>query len=166
MGWLDRLKNETTPDTQATKPTKPPQGDEKVGFVGFVAYPPAPLQKIEGAEPAKDHAPALDAVQDFDRWNWPNSPAMNRVEVDTFVGRLARFTDRGLIVPVAEALADKLVIRDREADDRRVCLECAHLQGFTFHCGNWRRAEVARDRLAGELVLMLQRCAGFNEVAP
>lgn len=163
MGWLDRLKNETHAETHAREPRQPPQGEEKTGFLGSLAYPPAPLQKIEGAEPANDPAPALDTVQDPDRWNWPNSPAMNAAEVDTFVGRLARFTDRGLIVPVAEALADKLVIRDREGDDRRACLECAHLQGFTFRCANWQRAEVARDRLAGELVLLLQRCPGFKE---
>lgn len=170
IGWLDQLKNKTPLTTHATKPTKPPHGEEKAGFVGFVAYPPAPLPKIEGAEPlavpqavsaATDlAAPAL--ATDPDRWHWPHSPAMNRAEVDTFMARLVRFTDRGPIVPVAETLADGLVNRDREGDDRRLCLECAHLQGAgRWRCGNWQAADVASEGLAREFVLMLQRCAGY-----
>ena len=59
-------------------------------------------------------------------------------------------------------LADGLVIRDREGDDRRLCLECTHLQGYgRWHCGNWQAAEVAQQGLARDLVLMLQRCGGF-----
>lgn len=176
MGWLDRLKNETPPDPHAREPRQPPQGEEKTGFLGLLAYPPAPFEKSEAPEPltepmpmtaANDPAPARDAVQDPDRWNWPNSPAMNAAEVDTFTARLARFTDKGLIVPVAEALADGLVIRDREADDRRLCLECAHLQGFNhWRCANWQQAEMAREGLARDLVTMLQRCPGFKEATP
>ena len=139
-GWLARLK---TPDTHATKPTKPSQGDEKTGFVGFVADP----------------APASDP----DRWCWPHSPAMNTGEIDTFMARLARFTDKRVSYDEAERLADALVIRDREGDDRRLCLECPHLQGFgRWRCGNCQAADVARQGLARDLVLMLQRCGGFK----
>lgn len=180
-GWLARLKNQNTPDTPATKPTKPPQGDEKAGFVGFVAYPPAPFQKIGAGDPVEaprarfvekslipqdsaandsatpDPAPATDP----DRWCWPHSPAMNTTEVDTFTARLARFTDKGVSYDEAERLADALVIRDRDGDDRRLCLECPHLEGFgRWRCGNWQAAGVARQGLACDLVLMLQRCNG------
>ena len=141
-GWLARLKYEKLPDTSATKPTKPLQGDEMPGFVGFVADP----------------APASD----LDRWCWPHSQAMNTGEIDTFTARLVRFTDKGLSLADAESEADRLVIRDRECDDRRLCLECTHLQGTDrWRCGNWQAANVARDRLSRVLVLMLQRCGGF-----
>jgi putative DNA primase/helicase len=57
---------------------------------------------------------------------WPHlSSAMNGVEIDTFAARLHKFTDKGL-ARRWRTLADKLVVRDREADDRRVCLECRH----------------------------------------
>ena len=68
-------------------------------------------------------------MPDPDRWAWPHSEAMNGREIDTFTARLARFTDKGLMLDDAEKLADKLVTRDRESDDRRLCLECVHLAG-------------------------------------
>jgi hypothetical protein len=150
------------------------------GFVGFVGCPPATIPKNEGDDqPDKPQAEPLRAVTvtppgsptheaapatawDSDRWCWPNSPAMNTREIDTFTARLALFTDKGESLDDAERLADRLVIRDRERDNRRLCLECAHLQGYgRWRCGNWQAADVARQGLAGDLVLMLQRCRGF-----
>lgn len=177
MGWLDRLKNETPSGPHATEPTKPPQGDEKAGFVGFVAYPPAPFQKIVADGPvaaipqmpaANDGAtPAPAPATDPDRWCWPNSPAMNTTEVDTFTARLARFTDKGVSYDDAERLADVLVQRDREDDDRRLCLECTYLHGAgRWRCGNAKLAGLASGStggiLPGDVVLTLQRCAGFG----
>lgn len=98
-----------------------------------------------------------------DRYCWPHSVAMNEREIATFMARLARFTDKGLSLDDAERLADKLVIRDRESDDMRVCQECAHLQGHgRWSCGNWEAADVAPQGLAPELVLALQRCSGYR----
>ena len=88
---------------------------------------------------------------------------MNTGEIDTFTARLSRFTDKGLTLDDGEALADKLVMRDREPDDRRLCLECTHLGGFgpqSWRCGAWQVAGVA-IRAPADLVLQLQRCDGF-----
>jgi len=162
--WLARLKNQNTPDTYATKATKTPQGEGKGVFVGFVAYSRGPIEKSEATDTAANDAPV---VGDPDRYCWPHSDAMNGREVDTFTARLARFTDRGLSLADAERLTDRLVIRDREGDDRRLCLECAHLQGVgPWRCGNWQAADVARQGLARELVPMLQRCPGFRGSTP
>ena len=94
---------------------------------------------------------------------------MNGHEIDTFTSRLTRFTDKGLMLDGPETLADKLVIRDREADDRRFCLECRHLSGYgqsSWRCGNWQAAGIAstsRDaQLPADLVVQLQRCDGFT----
>src|SRR5574343_1131693 len=137
-GWLARLKTEKASDTLATKPTKPPQGDEMPGFVGFVAYPSAPFQKIgtgdsvvvqPEASAANDGSHLyISPATDPDRWCWPHSTAMNSGEIDTYTMRLTRFTDKGMSLEDAERLADKLVIRDREGDDQRLCLECTHMQ--------------------------------------
>ena len=90
---------------------------------------------------------------------------MNTREIDRFAARLARFTDHGVILEDAERLADRLVIRDREQDDRALCLECTHLH-LSWRCGNWQRAGVAirsRDaQLAEDFVNLLQRCDGFT----
>lgn len=110
---------------------------------------------------------ANDAVAaplaDPDRWCWPHSAAMNGQEIDTFTARLARFTDKGASLEEAERLADKLVIRDREGDDRRLCLECVYLQSTgRWRCCSSTAADVAREVLASELVRALQRCCGFR----
>ena len=96
---------------------------------------------------------------------------MNGTEIDTFTARLVRFTDKGLTLDDGETLADKLMTRDRESDDRRLCLECFHLSGQSgkaWHCRNWQRAGVAlraRDaQLSAALVIQLQRCDGFAQI--
>lgn len=111
---------------------------------------------------ANDPAP-LAPVTDPDFWCWPRTQAMSATEVNIFTIRLARFTSRGLGHDEAERLVDALVIRDREDDDRQLCLECTYLQGFgRWRCGNWRRSGMASDGLSVEFVLMLQRCPGYS----
>lgn len=94
---------------------------------------------------------------------------MNTDEIDTFRNRLARFGAKGLQQADAEALADRLVLRDRDGDDRRVCVECQHLQGaFAWRCGNWRAAGIAMQAsdasIGRDLGLLLQRCGGFTHI--
>lgn len=106
---------------------------------------------------------------DPDRWCWPHGQAMNTAEIETFTARLARFTDKGLTLSAAEALADGLVQRDREMDDRRLCVECVHLHGSA---NRWRCSEpvaagiglwTVDAHLPSELVHKPQGCAGFND---
>ena len=158
MNWLARLKKiNTAPTAEATEPTKP-------GFVGFVAPGMAPLQNTRS-----DSLAANDPAPDPDRWAWPHSQAMTGREIDTFTARLVRFTDKGLSLSDGEALADKLVTRGRDADERRLCLECVHLAGHAeiWGCRNWQRAGVATKpqhaQLSATLVLQLQRCDGFKD---
>jgi hypothetical protein len=110
------------------------------------------------------------AASDPDRHCWPNTEAMTGSEIDTFTARLIRFTGKGVNHTDAEQLADKLVARDRQQDDRRHCLECLHLTGYgagSWRCKNWQGAGVAiqaRDAaLPGDLVRTLQRCNGFTD---
>lgn len=154
------------------------------GFLGSLAPVPGTFQKFNASgttspsgpvdtataandpgdpHPGDDPTPQVDhsAPPDPDRYCWPHGPAMNGREIDNMAARLARFTDKGMSLDDAERLADRLVIRDREGDDRRLCLECAHLQGHgSWRCGNSGPADVAPLVLAPELVMMLQRCAG------
>jgi hypothetical protein len=160
MNWLARLKKiDIAPERDATETTK------RVSVV-FVAPGVAPITKTGGDSPA-----ANDPAQDPDRWAWPHNQAMTGAEIDTFTARLNYFTGCGMADSDVEALAYKLVSRDRESDDRRLCLECAHLAGHgagAMRCTNWERAGVAvqaRDaRLSGALVHRLQQCDGFKEV--
>ena len=181
MSWLARLQAGKTPDKDASKTTE-------TLFVVSVAPTLAPLQKNEGATVAANDPVstpiaatlALDASivaagtlpdLDPDAFCWPHSTAMNGAEIDLFTARLHRFTDKGLTIADGESLADKLVVRDREADDRRFCLECRHLSGYgqtSWRCSNGQAAGIAirlRDtQLPAGLVLQLQRCGGFIDI--
>ena len=81
-------------------------------------------------------------------------------EIDAFTAREARFTRMGRAADT-EHLAERLTLRDRQQDDRRLCLECAAL------ADNRRCLVAARDRLAGAdrrlepVPTILQRCPGF-----
>ena len=160
--WLARLKNKNTPGVGATKPTKPTQDTHAGGFVGFVAHPQGHIQKFDGAV-ANPETPAANApTTDPDRWAWPHSSAMNGQEINTLMARQALFCQRGAVPQDAERLADSLVNRDRDSDDRRLCLECRHLHGAgPYRCGNARAAGLNTD-LAHDLVLILQRCHGYD----
>ena len=94
----------------------------------------APLCASETAT-ATGPSAAKRAAKKSER-SWPHSSAMNGAEIDTFAARLHKFADKGLARNDGEALADKLVLRDRDQDDRRVCLECKHLAGHG--AGSWR----------------------------
>lgn len=82
-------------------------------------------------------------------------------EIDAFTARQARFTRMGRVAD-ADHLAERLTLRDRQHDDRRLCLECAAL------ADNRRCLVAARGRLAGAdrrlepLPTILQRCPGFT----
>lgn len=166
-GWLARLKSASTPDTCATKTTKTPKQDGKGVSVGFVACPQVNTEKLSASESsgAARNAVANDGtlVSDADRWCWPNSAMWNQREIDTFLARQARFTDKGIGLDDADTFGETLVKRDRENNDRVLCLECRHLNGHgrRWRCGNWKRAGLPTASLAHSFVVQLQRCAGF-----
>lgn len=158
MSWLALLKNQKAPEAYATKATKTPQEDEKGVFVGFVAYPQGPFQEKEreaetpAATPAptpKDTRKVGEVIQKATR----------------HVLRVERFSRLGLPAAEAEALADRLTLRDRDFDHRHACAECACLKGRpgAWRCTNWQRAGIGAPAVPGVFVLtMLQHCPGFK----
>ena len=108
-------------------------------------------------EPSTETAPRPD----LDRWSWPYGSALNGDEIDTYTARLERFTSRGLTLAKAENLAVTLLWRDRDQDERRLCLECSYL-GRAGQCGNWRGAVRKSAAVPVGLVQVLQRCGGFK----
>lgn len=109
-----------------------------------------------------DEADAIDP----DRHSWPHTLAMNSAEIDSFNARVQLFTRHALDQTQAEGVADGLVIRDRDGDDRRLCLECQHLRGGgrSWACNQWRAAGHGAAGIPADMVLMLQRCDGFKEM--
>lgn len=64
----------------------------------------------------------------------------------------------------AKKLAQRLMIRDREQDDRRLCLECRHFKPHRLECNNFEWAGFTQPKLGSNWVSQLQRCLGFEEI--
>jgi len=60
----------------------------------------------------------------------------------------------------AEMLAERLVIRDRDIDDRVNCTDCQHYR--PGRCGNHRQAGLNVADIGRDWVRLLQRCSGFK----
>jgi len=155
--------------TLATSATVEAATPPSVATVATVAVATAPKRAANDPAPVQDFAPEALAAQgmapDPDRHCWPHTVAMNTAEIDTFTARVHLFTRNGLGCTEAEGLADGLVVRDRQADNRRVCLECSRLRrgGDLWRCGQWPRAGMGGAEVPGEVVALLQRCDGFKE---
>lgn len=82
---------------------------------------------------------------------------------DAVGARVALFRGRGLNQAAAMALAQRLMVRDQQHDERRVCLECAHMAGTANarRCGQWRQTRMKGPAMPADLVDVLQRCHGF-----
>lgn len=148
-----RVLATATPATVATRETA---SAATVAEVATVAVATA-----TGTKAANGAAPDLDP----DRWCWPHSDAMTGAEIERMASRAAEFVSRGLNLIDANALADRLVSLERDADDRRICLECEHLSGWAnaWRCDAWRHARLGGANVAADLVQLLQRCEGFKE---
>ena len=102
---------------------------------------------------------------DADRWSWPHSSAMNNAEIEVFTQREHQFNQRGLAQQAAQKLADQLVNRDREGDDRHLCLECGNLsRAEAWRCSQWQRAGLGGRQVPAVLIKQLQRCPAFRAV--
>ena len=77
-----------------------------------------------------------------------------------FTQRRARLLRWGWAESEADTLANKLMRRDREADTRVNCTDCAHYR--PGRCGNHRRADLRAPDLSRDLAALLQRCDGFR----
>ena len=135
-------------------------------FATHDPFRPSTVATVAGVAAAKaPDTAANDPSPDPDRWCWPHSPAMNSAEIEVFLTRQSRLMYLGLNLDAAEKMADKLVFRDRDMDDRKVCFECCHLAPG-LRCLNWRNTGIGvqqtNAKLSGAFVCQLQRCPGFT----
>lgn len=156
MSWLERLKIRQTIETLPTKTTE-------TIFVVSVGSATGHIEEIACTADA-----ANDAGLNSDCCCWPYSTAMNTREIRNFKTRLDRLITKGMDHDAAEQLADQLLNRDRDGDDRRLCLECRNLSRHadSWHCGNWKVAGVAirsKDaQISLTFIRTLQRCNGWH----
>lgn len=79
--------------------------------------------------------------------------------IQAFSDRRERLLRAGYCDADAEDLAERLVLRDRDADDRRLCVECSHYRAG--RCGNRKAAGLHSPEVGRDLAATLQRCEGF-----
>lgn len=111
---------------------------------------------------AKVHTAASDRPSRLttDEADRSHAPSWDDAEIAAFMARTERFAMLGRAD--ADNLAERLTLRDRDGDDRRLCLECTWL-GDTGRClaaatgripGTGRRVEPVQT--------ILQRCSAFG----
>lgn len=92
-------------------------------------------------------------------------------EIGRYLFRVGLFTRRGRTVEVAEAMADRLALRDQERDDRRICLECSNLTKPQRAWDSWGCFAAQQGWIPGgkgmrPLLDTLQRCEQFEWQKP
>lgn len=77
--------------------------------------------------------------------------------------RMRLLMRRGWPIAKAEAWVDKLLARDRDRDDRRACIECAHLMR-TGGCSQMQRGRIrgaSTHHSNHPITDILMRCEAF-----
>lgn len=75
-----------------------------------------------------------------------------------FVARVSMLMRSGFDAADADDLAERLHLRDVQADDRSCCIECKHYR--PGRCGNSQAAGLQSSAVGRDLAAMLQRCPG------
>lgn len=86
--------------------------------------------------------------------------AWTDADIARFITRRDRLARWGYSTADAEALAERLTLRDRSGDERVSCTECAHHR--PGRCGNHRAARLYSAEVGRDLAALLQRCPGFG----
>ena len=146
--WAARLAEKTAPP-----PSAGTDETDKRGVLSVLAVTPEggardfqPLPMTTGEPAPEPHDLAAVAWTDAD--------------IARFLDRRARLMRWGWAEPEAETLAERLVKRDREHDERVSCTDCRHYR--PGRCGNHRRAGLNVPDVGRDLAAMLQRCPGFE----
>jgi hypothetical protein len=166
--WLACLKDQAVLGGDPTEPTKANQDDPETGFVGFVGAHSGAEAKTrregDGGFVGFVGTPAGTSQERSDAEPPANDSQHERLPAgaEAFAQRVHRFTERGMDPRAAQALAERLALRDADLDDRRTCVECSHL-GLGGRC-----IAAANGRIPGAtafytpVTTILQRCEGFG----
>ena len=79
-----------------------------------------------------------------------------------FLARVRRLARLSFNTEDADDLAERLHLRDVQADDLHLCLECANYR--PGRCGNHPQAGLQSPEIGRDMAALLQRCAGFQTV--
>jgi hypothetical protein len=115
----------------------------------------SPISQLAGL------AVSHEAEHDPDRCCWPHGAGWNTREIEKFITRRDRLQRWAWPEDAAEALAERLLHRDRDRDDHRhACVECAHYR--PGRCTDHHRAGLTAPELSRDLASLPQRCPAFT----
>ncbi len=121
---------------------------------GHGAGCPAFIGKMPTAAADRPHRLTNDEVDSC------HAPCWDDAEIAAFTARADRFALLGRAD--ADDLAERLTLRDRDGDDRRLCLECTWL-GDTGRCLAAATGRIpGADRRLEPVQTILQRCGAFG----
>ena len=121
---------------------------------GHGAACPAFTGKMPTAAADRPHKPTTGDAEGL------HGPCRDEAELAAFTARAERFTLLGRAD--ADDLAERLTLRDRDGDDRRLCLECTWL-GDTGRCIAAATGRIpGADRRLEPVQTILQRCVAFG----
>ena len=176
--WFDPqslVSSASPPATFATSATFQADGAAKVAESQKSQTPTSENQGPKVAESQKSQGPSgcfpeIESRTENPATTTPTPEDARKVgevlkKATRHVLRVERFSRLGLPAAEAEALAERLALRDRDFDHRTACAECANLHGRPggWRCGNWRQADVGGPAIPAVFVAeMLQHCRGFR----
>ncbi len=150
--WAARL-DEKTP---APPPARTAKTDERGVLSVLAVTPTGGAREFEALPMRTDDTAEEPKANDLAAVAWTDA------DMARFNRRRARLIRWGWTEAEAEKLAERLVRRDRDADDRVSCIDCRHYR--PGQCRNPQRAGLNAGEVGRDLVAMLQRCPGFAEL--
>lgn len=140
----------------AEKTAAPPHGGTdktaKRGLASVLAVGPEGGECDSRTVPTPTATPAVPSLA---------AVAWTDGDIAAFLARRARLMRWGWPEAEAERLAERLVIRDREADARVSCTDCRHYR--PGRCANHAGAGLSTPEVGRDLATQLQRCPGFGQ---
>ena len=127
------------------------------------AYNDAAKRERAEREAAKRQRPTYELPKLGLRLIGNNYVPANEQELARMLARVQRAERLGLSAREADALADRLHLRDRDRDDRHLCAECRALRadGNGWHC-----TALGQRIPTAWVTQQLQRCPDFREAEP
>lgn len=152
--WVARLheKAPTPPEARTAKT------DERGGLSVLTVTPQGGAREFEALPIRTRGTGGAAEATDLVAVGWTDA------HIDRFDNRRTRLIWWGWSEAQADKLAERLVRRDRNVDDRVSCIDCRYYR--PRQCGNHRRAGLNSADLGRDLAVMLQRCPGFAELGP
>jgi hypothetical protein len=132
-------------------PATQPEGEETtVAKIATVAVAnPKEAQTQLAPEPPKPEP----------RLSWSDYTPASEGELARMAARTEAFERMGLTFDEIDLVVDRLLRRDREGDDRHLCIECQHVRGSAT---GWR-CDALRGAIPPDWVtIRLQRCPTFS----